>query len=160
MGKWMIKNIKTNTEELMNELDISEIAAKILINRGISNVEEGKIFIDPKLDYMHEPRLMKDMEKGAVLIKKAISENSKLMIVGDYDVDGVISTYILYTSLIWTISCISQETNQKNLPRWHVTSLPFQTASQRLSWQGILDRSGWSGVPGCWIHWAHRLNWP
>lgn len=99
MEKWMLKNIKINTSVLMKELNISEIIARILINRGIREVETGKIFIDPKLDYLNEPRLMKDMEKGISIIKKCISDNTRIMVVGDYDVDGVISTFILYSSL-------------------------------------------------------------
>jgi len=99
MEKWMLKNNNINTSELMKRLNISEVTAKILVNRGISEVKAGKIFIDPRLDYLIEPRLMKDMEKGISIIKKCISENLRIMVVGDYDVDGVVSTFILYSAL-------------------------------------------------------------
>jgi len=95
----MLKNNNINTSELMKRLKISEVTAKILVNRGISEVKAGKIFIDPRLDYLIEPRLMKDMEKGISIIKKCISENLRIMVVGDYDVDGVVSTFILYSAL-------------------------------------------------------------
>lgn len=99
MEKWMLKNNNINTSELMKELNISEVTAKLLVNRGISEVKAGKIFIDPRLDYLIEPRLMKDMEKGISIIKKCISKNLRIMVVGDYDVDGVVSTFILYSAL-------------------------------------------------------------
>ena len=99
MEKWMLKNNNINTSELMKGLNISEVTAKILVNRGIKNVEAGKIFIDPKLDYMNNPMLMKDMGKGISIIKESILNNSRIMVVGDYDVDGVLSTFILYSTL-------------------------------------------------------------
>ena len=67
----MLKNIKLNTEKLINELNISEVTARILVNRGITNVVDGKKFIDSELKYMHNPKLMKGMEKGSKYNKKS-----------------------------------------------------------------------------------------
>lgn len=99
MEKWMIKNNKSNIKELADSLKISEISAGILLNRGIKSVNEGKIFLDPKLSYMHDGSLMKDMSKAVAITIDAINKGLKIMIVGDYDVDGVISTFILYSAI-------------------------------------------------------------
>ena len=99
MEKWTIKNTKINTKALADSLKISQISAVILANRGIKSVAEGKKYINPKLSYMNDGRLMKDMDKAVHITEKAIVDGAKIMIVGDYDVDGVISTYILYSAV-------------------------------------------------------------
>ncbi len=99
MEKWMIKNIKGNIKAMADALKISETAANILMNRGITTLSEGRSFLEPKFDYLHEPRLMKDMEKAVGIMEEAINQGRKIMIVGDYDVDGVISTFILYSAV-------------------------------------------------------------
>jgi single-stranded-DNA-specific exonuclease len=96
----MMKNVRFDAGALARELDISEIAARLLVNRGIRTAEEARCFMNPDLSQLHDPRGMKDLEKGVGLIRRDIAEGKKIMIVGDYDVDGVVSTYILYTALI------------------------------------------------------------
>jgi single-stranded-DNA-specific exonuclease len=95
----MMKNIKFDTGELARELDISEITARLLVNRGIRDAAGARLFLRPDLAQLHDPRDMKDLEKGVKLIKSDIEEKKKIMVVGDYDVDGVVSTYILFTAL-------------------------------------------------------------
>ena len=95
----MIKNIKFDTGKLARELGISEITARLLVNRGIRDAEGARMFLRPDLSLLHDPRGMKDLERGVKLIKKNIDEKKKIMVVGDYDVDGVVSTYILFTAL-------------------------------------------------------------
>jgi len=95
----MIKNIKADTRNIQKELKISDITAKLLVNRGIRHVDEARTFLNPGPEYMNDPRFMKDLVKGVSLIKKNIIENKKIRIVGDYDVDGVISTYLLYDAM-------------------------------------------------------------
>jgi single-stranded-DNA-specific exonuclease len=95
----MMKNVRFDAGALARELNISEITARLLVNRGIRNAEDARAFLRPELSQLHDPRLMKDLEKGVRLIKRDIEEKRKIMIVGDYDVDGVVSTYILFTAL-------------------------------------------------------------
>ena len=95
----MLKNCKGNLKEMSKQLRISEILCRILINRGIVGLETSKSFIKPELSRLHNPRLMKDLEKGVNIIKNNISENKKILVLGDYDVDGVISTYLLFSAL-------------------------------------------------------------
>ncbi|HSN57954.1 MAG TPA: DHH family phosphoesterase, partial [Clostridiaceae bacterium] len=99
MEKWMMKNVRFDARSLARELNISEITARLLVNRGIRNAAEARAFLRPELSQLHDPRGMKDLEKGVSLIKRDIEEKRKIMIVGDYDVDGVVSTYILFTAL-------------------------------------------------------------
>ena len=95
----MMKNVKFDAGTLARELNISEITARLLVNRGIRNASDARAFLRPELGQLHDPRAMKDLEKGVRLIKRDIEEKRKIMIVGDYDVDGVVSTYILFTAL-------------------------------------------------------------
>lgn len=100
MERWMLKNIKFDTKKMAQELNCSEIVAKLLVNRGIIDKDIAFKFINPTVDNLYEPKIMKDIEKGAILIINAINKKLKILVVGDYDVDGVISTYMLYTSLL------------------------------------------------------------
>lgn len=95
----MMKNVKFDAGTLARELNISEITARLLVNRGIRNASDARAFLRPELGQLHDPRAMKDLEKGVRLIKRDIEGKRKIMIVGDYDVDGVVSTYILFTAL-------------------------------------------------------------
>lgn len=99
MEKWFIRNRKANYALIAQQFGISEVTARIAVNRGISSNEELKAYLHPSLNDLHEPRTMKHMEKAANIIKKKIEEGKKIRIIGDYDVDGVMSTYILYTGL-------------------------------------------------------------
>lgn len=81
-------------------LNCSGVVARVLVNRGITDKEKAFRFINANVEDLYEPTLMKDIEKGALIIKEAIENNSKVLVVGDYDVDGVISSYLLYTSLV------------------------------------------------------------
>ena len=99
MEKWFIKNNGVDPLKLSKDLGVSEIIAKILINRDFTDYNDINNFLDPKLEKLHSPLLMADLELGANIIKEKIENNKSIRIVGDYDVDGVISVYILYISL-------------------------------------------------------------
>lgn len=99
MEKWFIRNRKADFAMIAKQFGIREETARIAVNRGISSKEEMEAYLHPNMDNLHEPRTMKDMEKAAGIIKGKIKEGRKIRIIGDYDVDGVMSTYILYTGL-------------------------------------------------------------
>lgn len=99
MEKWTVRNVKCNLNSFINELNINETVARLLVNRGIYNIEEAKKFLNPKTEYFYKNDNMKDLNKSVNLLKAHIDTNKKILIVGDYDVDGVISTYILYKCL-------------------------------------------------------------
>ena len=97
--KWNIHNIK-NTEvvsSLQNELSIDVTVAKLLAIRGITNFEEAKTFFRPSLDMLLDPFLMKGMDAAIERIIKAIANKEKVLIFGDYDVDGTTSVALVYS---------------------------------------------------------------
>mgnify|MGYP004459275805 CR=1 FL=1 len=94
--KWTLKykgSIKDY--DLNKKMKISPEIGQILKNRGINSEEDAEIFINPSLDYLRDPFLMRDMEKAVYRIEYAIENNQNIWIYGDYDVDGVSSTSVL-----------------------------------------------------------------
>jgi len=85
--------------KLSQELKISKILAQILINRGFSNVAEAGKFIDVSLSHLLDPFSFRSMQKAIERIKKARERKEKVMIFGDYDVDGITSVALLKASL-------------------------------------------------------------
>lgn len=96
-------NIKEQTaslrDELTKELSISPLAAQLLVNRGIKDADAARFFMKPSLLSLYEPLLMKDMEKAVARIKKAAANRERIVIYGDYDVDGICSTALLCLAL-------------------------------------------------------------
>ncbi len=94
--KW--EYYETNEEkvnEISEKFNISKVLAKILINREILKNKEIEVFLNPTRDDFYDPFLMLDMGKAVDRILKAIEKNEKVIIYGDYDVDGITSTTIL-----------------------------------------------------------------
>ena len=97
MKNW-IKIDQPNIDEvnsLQMDLKIPHFICSLLLQRGVNSLDKAKFFFRPELDSLHDPYLMKDMEKAIVRINNASSE--KIMILGDYDVDGTTSTSLLFT---------------------------------------------------------------
>jgi single-stranded-DNA-specific exonuclease len=84
---------------LCHELGISPIIARLLSNRGIDSVDSGHVFLNPRLEFLHDPFLFRDMEKAVDRIIKALKSKELIMIFGDYDVDGITATSLLYLIL-------------------------------------------------------------
>lgn len=84
---------------LQEELGIPEKIAYLLALRGIDTYEKAKSFFRPDLESVHDPFLMKDMDKATERLARAIREGEKIIVYGDYDVDGTTATSILYTFL-------------------------------------------------------------
>lgn len=99
MEKWFIKNKKADYKNISSKFKISEFLAKLLVNRGITDYITIEKFLNPSLDKLYNPSLMKDLDKAANIIKDKIDKQKPIRIVGDFDVDGVISIYILYTAI-------------------------------------------------------------
>ena len=99
MEKWFIKNNNIDFKRIAKELNISQIISKILANREIYDRESIDRFLNSDLGKLYSPTLMKDLDKGGDILKDKIDNKKKIRIVGDFDVDGVISVYILYKTL-------------------------------------------------------------
>ena len=100
--RWTLKPKpeQEKVKQLSQELKIDEVIAALLVQRGIETYDQAKKFFRPSLNDLHDPFLMKDMDKAVQRIEKAISEEENILIFGDYDVDGttavsLVSSYLL-----------------------------------------------------------------
>ena len=108
MAKWMIANKKADFDGLAREFSIKNITARLIANRLITDrtkeniqcsEEAVKTYISGDISFLHDPFLMKDMEQGAKIILDKIKDNKSIRVIGDYDVDGICSSYILVSGL-------------------------------------------------------------
>ena len=99
--RWIIAKDadKQLVKSLSESLGIDEILATLLVQRGITNYEEAKDFFRPSLEHLHDPFLMKDMDKAVDRLQKAMNDGEKILIYGDYDVDGTTAVALIYTYL-------------------------------------------------------------
>lgn len=99
--RWTLKPIPDNhlIVNLSKDLNIDTELATLLVQRGIETYEQAKYFFRPSLSDLHNPYLMKDMEKAVSRIEKAIIAQEKIMVYGDYDVDGTSSVALVFTYL-------------------------------------------------------------
>ena len=98
MQDWRVYAKKADFDRLAKEHNISPITARIMINRNVAEADFAD-YLHGDLNCMHDPHLIKDMDEAAFTILNAIDEQQKIRIVGDYDIDGVCSTYILIKAL-------------------------------------------------------------
>ena len=97
---WLISEQEPGVVKMLtNSLRISPLCAKLLINRGYTNAEDAKAFIQKSDSFLYDPYLLKDMRKATERIRLALENDEKITIYGDYDVDGVTSVSILYMYL-------------------------------------------------------------
>jgi len=85
------------TTQLASELSIDSILSTLLLQRGINTFDEAKTFFRPSLAHMHNPFLMKDMDKAVARIEQAIGNKESILIYGDYDVDGTTAVALVYS---------------------------------------------------------------
>jgi single-stranded-DNA-specific exonuclease len=98
--RWNILSAATEkVTALQNALKIHPILCELLVQRGIDTFEEAKKFFRPSLDDLHDPWLMKDMKKAVDRIDEAVQQKQKILVFGDYDVDGTTSVATLYQFL-------------------------------------------------------------
>ncbi|OGL41759.1 MAG: single-stranded-DNA-specific exonuclease RecJ [Candidatus Schekmanbacteria bacterium RIFCSPHIGHO2_02_FULL_38_11] len=86
-------------EELASTLLISKITAQVLINRGITNIREADFFLNGNFNSMHDPFLMKGMDRAVERVLRAKRDNEKVLVFGDYDADGITATSVLLMTL-------------------------------------------------------------
>ncbi len=97
---WKVRSFDPAVQKpLIQSLNISPIIAQILINRGITQIADAKIFFNADLSFLHDPFLLKDMDKAVARIRLALQRKENILIFGDYDVDGVTSSAILHKAL-------------------------------------------------------------
>src|ERR1700676_542410 len=86
-------------DNLQQTLKINHILCRVLAGRGIENYEQAKDFFRPQLSHLHDPLLLKDMDKALSRITAAFDNKEKILVFGDYDVDGTTSIAMLYQFL-------------------------------------------------------------
>ena len=96
LTRWEVKTIdEASVERLKTELSISGVTARLLVGRGINDVDDARHFLYIESMPYHDPFLMKDMDLAVARIQKAIENQETILIFGDYDADGVTSTSVL-----------------------------------------------------------------
>lgn len=100
--KWILANQfdGKKAQELSKGLNIPLVLAGLLIQRGVDTMEEARRFFNPSLTELHSPMLMKDMDKALTRIREAVDKGCKIMVYGDYDVDGTTAVALVYSFLI------------------------------------------------------------
>jgi single-stranded-DNA-specific exonuclease len=101
--KWIVVPLTSEQKEqksaLAKELNVSPIISELLVVRGVTNFEEARNFFRPSLDFLHNPFLIKDMDAAVARLNKALSVREKILIYGDYDVDGTTAVSLVYSFL-------------------------------------------------------------
>lgn len=99
--RWIYKDVPATEaiESLSKEININPHLSAILVQRGINDFDSAKEFFRPSLDQLHDPFLLKDMQQAVDRLKRAIDTNEKILIYGDYDVDGTTAVALVYLYL-------------------------------------------------------------
>ena len=97
--RWIFKEgyDKELVRKLSEEIGVDEIIATLLVERGITTFEEARCFFRPNLDQLHDPYLMKDMDRAIARINDAVRRRERILVYGDYDVDGTSAVALVYS---------------------------------------------------------------
>lgn len=99
--KWILKEPADpeKVTRLATEVGIDRVLAELLVKRGVETFEEARSFFRPDLSNLHDPFLMKDMDRAVERVRKAIVSGEKILVYGDYDVDGTTAVALVYSFL-------------------------------------------------------------
>ncbi|QWX83492.1 single-stranded-DNA-specific exonuclease RecJ [Cellulophaga sp. HaHaR_3_176] len=100
--RWTIKAKpeEQKIKELAKALNVDDLVAQLLVQRGVNTYEEAKLFFRPELEHLHDPFLMKDMDIAVARIETAINEGENILVFGDYDVDGTTAVALMSSYLL------------------------------------------------------------
>lgn len=99
MERWVVSAKKADFHGIAQEFQIDPVIARLIRNRDVVGEKQIREYLFGGLEDLHDPLLMKDMEKAVGILERKIREGKQIRIIGDYDIDGVMSTYILLTGL-------------------------------------------------------------
>lgn len=99
MEKWVVSAKKADFKKIAEQFGIDQVTARIIRNREIVKEEEIEEYLHGDLKQLHNPRKMKDIERAVSILQGKIHNQKKIRILGDYDIDGIQSVYILYSAL-------------------------------------------------------------
>ena len=99
--KWIVKEPGNPAlvRQLASDLGVDQALANLLVQRNIKSLSQAKTFFRPQLEDLHDPYLMKDMDKAVKRLDRAIRESEKILVYGDYDVDGTTAVSLVYSFL-------------------------------------------------------------
>ncbi len=99
--KWILKEPadQSKVERLATEVGIDRVLAELLVKRGVETFEQARRFFRPSLDHLYDPFLMKDMDVAVERLHKAVVSREKILVYGDYDVDGTTAVSLVYSFL-------------------------------------------------------------
>ncbi len=100
MAKWRVYSKRADFDEIGRRYSIDKVVARIIRNRGIEGMEAVNRYLNGDLGTMYDALLMKDMKQAVDIIGQAIDNRQKIRIIGDYDIDGICSIYILFKGLL------------------------------------------------------------
>lgn len=99
MQKWRVYSKKADFDAIGSRFNIDPVTARIIRNRDVTDMENVDMYLNGTLDRLHDPMMMKDMDKAVSVIASSIRDNKHIRIIGDYDIDGICSIYILFKGL-------------------------------------------------------------
>ena len=99
MEKWVVSAKKADFQKISQQFHIDPVTARLIRNREVEGEEAIREYLNGGLELLGDPFAMKDMQKGAELLEGRIRLGKKIRVIGDYDIDGVMSSYILLTGL-------------------------------------------------------------
>ena len=99
--KWILRECPDmeTVRRLSSELGVDPVLAELLVQRGVNTFEQARSFFRPDLANLHDPFLMKDMDKAVERVRRAITEGEPILVYGDYDVDGTTAVSLVYSFL-------------------------------------------------------------
>ena len=97
--KWTVREPGNpeKVDRLATELGVDRVLAELLVQRGVETFQEARAFFRPSLEDLHDPFLMKDMDKAVERLHEAITKGQKILVYGDYDVDGTTAVALVYS---------------------------------------------------------------
>lgn len=99
MQKWRVYSKKADFDAIGSRFNIDPVTARIIRNRDVTDMENVDMYLNGTLDRLRDPMMMKDMDKAVSVIASSIRDNKHIRIIGDYDIDGICSIYILFKGL-------------------------------------------------------------
>ena len=99
MTEWILKNKKADVEQLEQRTGLSKAVCRVLANRGVTDAGQAQVYLHPLETVLYDASLLKNADAAAKMLLRYVREKTRIRIIGDYDVDGVMATFLLYKVL-------------------------------------------------------------
>jgi single-stranded-DNA-specific exonuclease len=132
-SRWQIAPLRPEADALASELNIPLPIARILTNRNVLSAQEADTFLNGTLDDLHDPYLMKGMDRAVARVEEAIRNKEKILVIGDYDVDGVLSVVILLKALAGLGAEVDYHIPERLKEGYGIKEAHLQIAKERMA---------------------------